>query len=99
MAIKDLFDIPKRYKTWSMALIGVGRLSSVTGYILYGTGTEQQQARFWAALLQNSVYFLLVVNAAMFFMCATTLAIAGFQISFRRVTEAISAVLPVIGVL
>ena len=41
------------------------------------------------ALLQNSVFFLLVVNAAMFFLCATTLAWVAGTTSFRRVTEAI----------
>ncbi len=46
-------------------------------------------------MLQNSVFFLLVANAAMFFICATTLAWGGWQLSFRRVTEAISvAVIP-----
>jgi len=49
--------------------------------------------------LQNSVFFLLVVNASMFFICATTLAWGGWQMSFRRVPEAISAVVPVIGVI
>ena len=40
----------------------------------------------------RTVYtFLLVVNAAMFFICATTLAWGGWQIAFRRVSEAISA--------
>ena len=65
--------------------------------------TEQykahEDARFWASLLQNSVYFLLVVNAAMFFICATTLAWGGWQMSFRRVTEAISTCVPVIGII
>jgi hypothetical protein len=58
-----------------------------------------RDARFWASLLQNSVYFLLVVNAAMFFITATTLAWGGWQVSFRRVTEAISTCVPVIGVI
>ncbi len=58
-----------------------------------------KDARFWASLLQNSVYFLLVVNASMFFICATTLAWGGWQMAFRRVPEAISAVVPVIGVI
>lgn len=58
-----------------------------------------RDARFWASLLQNSVYFLLVVNAAMFFITASTLAWGGWQISFRRVTEAISTCVPVIGVI
>lgn len=58
-----------------------------------------RDARFWASLLQNSVYFLLTVNAAMFFICATTLAWGGWQMSFRRVSEAISACVPVVGVI
>ncbi|HCL83146.1 MAG TPA: quinol:cytochrome C oxidoreductase, partial [Chitinophagaceae bacterium] len=74
-----------------------GTLSLIIGYFVYGTGDEAHQIRFWAALLQNSVYFLLVVNAAMFFFCAVTLAMGGFQMAFRRVTEAISASVPVIG--
>ena len=78
--------------------MGVGIVSLIIGAALYGGG-ENHGARFWAALLQNSVYFLLLVNAAMFFFCATTLAWAGFQISFRRVTEAISACVIPIGVI
>ena len=35
----------------------------------------------------------------MFFICATTLAWGGFQMAFGRVTEAISACVPVIGVI
>ena len=94
MAIKEFFDIPARYKNWSMALMGVGVLSVIIGFILYGGG-EHHGARFWGAMLQNSTYFLLITNAAMFFICATTLAMGGFQMAFRRVSEAISiAVIP-----
>src|ERR1700754_4197024 len=94
MAIKEFFEIPKRYRTWSLALMGIGVLSVIIGFFLYGTG--EHTARFWAALLQNSVYFLLVVNASMFFLCATTLAWGGWQLSFGRVTQAIStAVIPI----
>src|SRR6478752_8368433 len=47
-------------------------------------------------MLQNSTYFLLITNASMFFICATTLALGGWQMGFRRVTEAISvAVIPI----
>src|SRR5579871_3238323 len=91
---KEHFEIPGRYKTWSMGLMGVGVLSLIVGFIMYGH--DNQGARFWAALLQNSVYFLLIVNAAMFFFCAVTLAMGGFVLAFRRVTEAISAsVIPI----
>lgn len=94
MASKEFFEIPKRYRTWSLALMGIGVLSVIIGFLLYGTGEHTD--RFWAALLQNSVYFLLVVNASMFFMCATTLAWGSWQLTFSRVTQAIStAVIPI----
>jgi len=96
-SVKEHFIIPARYKTWTLALMGVGLLSLIVGFILYGN--SDQGARFWAALLQNSVYFLLITNAAMFFFCATSLALAGFQLSFRRVTEAISASVIPIGII
>jgi hypothetical protein len=77
-----------------MGLMAVGVLSLIVGFALYGTHGEG--TRFWSALLQNSVYFLLIVNAAMFFFAATTLAWGGFQMTFRRVTEAIAAsVIPI----
>ena len=77
--------------------MGVGVLSLIIGFVLYGH--DNQGARFWAALLQNSVYFLLIVNAAMFFFAATTLALAGFQLTFRRVTEAVAACVIPIGII
>ena len=48
---------------------------------------------------RTAYYFLLITNAAMFFFCATTLAWAGFQMSFRRVTEAISACVIPLGII
>jgi len=97
MSMKERFEIPSGFRMWSLGLMGAGLISLIVGYFIYGAGDEAHQIRFWAALLQNSVYFLLVVNAAMFFFCAVTLAWGGFQMSFRRVTEAISACVPVIG--
>ncbi len=100
MAIREHFEIPKKYNLWSLALMGVGVLSIILLYVTHGTSKDpHESARFWASLLQNSVFFLLVVNAAMFFICATTLAWGGWQMSFRRVAEAISAAVPVIGVI
>ena len=77
-----------------MGLMGVGVLSLIIGYILYGN--DNHGTRFWSALLHNSVYFLVITNAAMFLFAACTLGWGGFQLSFRRVTEAISAsVIPI----
>ena len=95
---KDFFQVPKRYKTWSYGLIAVGVVALIVGYLMYGTGDDiHHKSRFWATLLQNSVYFLLITNASMFFICATTLAFGGWQMAFSRVPEAISAAVPVIG--
>ena len=98
MSIRERFIIPKRYNSIAIAMMVVGLLAIVGLYVTHGAKADAHgQARFWAALLHNSVYFLLVVNAAMFFICATTLAWSGWQMSFSRVSEAISAVVPVIG--
>jgi hypothetical protein len=100
MTFREQFVIPKRYNTLSLALIAVGILSIIILFITHGSSSDQHvAARFWASLLSNSVYFLLIVNAAMFFLCATTLAWGGWQKSFSRVTEAVSSCVPVIGVI
>lgn len=103
MAIREQYGVPKRYNTISLVLMALGILSIVILFFTHGAkGGEEgahDRARFWASLLQNSVYFLLVVNASMFFICATTLAWGGWQMSFRRVPEAISACVPVLGII
>jgi hypothetical protein len=98
-SFKEQFQVTSRFRTWSLALIGVGVLSLLIGFLVYGRGTAAEQTRFWGALLQNSLYFLLIVNASMFFICATTLAMGGFQMSFRRVSEAISVAVIGLGVI
>jgi hypothetical protein len=100
MAIRSTFTVPKRFQTISMALMAFGLLSIIGLWVTSGSSNDpKEQARLWASLLQNSVFFLLVVNASMFFICITTLAWGGWQMAFRRVPEAISAVVPVIGVI
>ncbi|MBU6306462.1 MAG: quinol:cytochrome C oxidoreductase [Bacteroidetes bacterium] len=100
MAIRSTFTVPKRFQTISLALMAFGLLSIIGLWVTSGSSDDpKEQARFWASLLQNSVFFLLVVNASMFFICITTLAWGGWQMAFRRVPEAISAVVPVIGVI
>ena len=42
---------------------------------------------------------LLPVNAAMFFIGVTTLAMGGWQVALRRVPEAISSVVPILGII
>ena len=100
MTIREKFEIPKRYNLWSYVLIAVGVVSVILLYVTHGASNdEHERARFWSSLLQNSVFFLLVVNATMFFLCATVLAWGGWTTSFRRVSEAIASAVPVIGVI
>jgi hypothetical protein len=98
MLIREKYTIPKRYNTIAIVLMVIGVLAILGLYITHGSKSDvYKQARFWSSLLQNSVYFLLTVNAVMFFICATTLAWGGWQMSFRRVSEALSTSVPVIG--
>jgi hypothetical protein len=107
------FELPGSYKKWTYGLIGAGIVALLYGLIFlhpfeavshgaaahdaHGAGTSG--TRFWAVLLQNSVFFLLVVNAAMFFISVTTMAMAGWVVAFRRVSEAVSSVVPILGVI
>jgi hypothetical protein len=100
MSNRENFIVPKRYNTIAIALMILGIIAIGALYATHGAKSDpHEKARFWASLLQNSVYFLLVVNASMFFICATTLAWGGWQMAFRRVPEAISACVPVVGVI
>jgi hypothetical protein len=93
LALKEHFQVPSKLRMWSMIMMGIGIIALIGGYVAYGG--EDHGKRFWATMLQNSTYFLLITNASMFFICATTLALGGWQMGFRRVTEAISvAVIP-----
>lgn len=94
------FVQPEGMKKWGIGLSAIGGLALLAGIVFLAFSKDEYSVtRFWAVLLQNSTYFLLVVNAAMFFLCATTLAWAGFTVSFRRVTEAISTLVPIFGVI
>ncbi|MEO5647398.1 MAG: quinol:cytochrome C oxidoreductase, partial [Chitinophagaceae bacterium] len=99
------FEIPAGYKKWTWGLLLVGILTLVLGFIFLhpfehgGHGENVGSTRFWAVLLQNSTFWLLVVNASMFFIAITTLAMGGWQVALKRVPEAISSVVPILGVI
>ena len=99
------FELPGNYKKWTIGLIIVGLIALLYGFVMFhpfahaGHGENINSTRFWAVLLQNSVYWLLVVNAAMFFIGVTTLAMGGWQVAHKRVPEAISSVVPVLGII
>jgi hypothetical protein len=93
--MKDQFVVPARLKSTSFVLMGIGLLTLLIG--IFAFHGEHGSARLWAGLLQNSSFFLLIALASTFFIGATTLAHGGWQIGFRRVPEAISMAVPVLG--
>ncbi len=98
--IREQFETTGKMRTWSLGLMGAGILVFLIGLITHAfSGDVHKQATFWGILLYNSVFFLLICNASMFFICVTTLAHGGWQTVFRRVPEAISAVVPVFGLI
>jgi len=102
--MKEQFTIPARLKTWSLALIAIGVLTLLLGVIFlhpFYDGKEQNlgTTRFWASLIQDSVYFFLVAVAAFFFMAAHTIAMGGWQTVIRRVPEAITGYVLVGGII
>ena len=104
--MNQTFVLPGSYKKWMYGLIGAGIIALLYGLIAYhpfthpaNAGDNVNSTRFWAVLLQNSIFWLLVVNAVMFFICVVTMAMGSWQVSFRRASEAISSVVPVLGVI
>lgn len=100
------FELPGAYKKWTMGLLIAGAIALIWGIFKYDPFTHAghgeanvNSTRFWAVLLQNSVFWLLVVNASMFFICVTTMAHGGWQVAMRRVPEAISSVVPLLGII
>ncbi|MEJ7588636.1 MAG: quinol:cytochrome C oxidoreductase [Ferruginibacter sp.] len=99
------FELPGNYKKWTMGLIGAGLIALLYGFIAFhpfehaAHGTNVNATRFWAVLLQNSVFFLLLCNTSMFFIGITTLAMGGWQVALKRVPEAISSAVPVLGII
>ncbi len=95
---------PAAYKKSYMAFIGIGVLTLILGFVFLNPfagahGDNVNSTRFWAGLLQNSTYFLMIVNVALFFIVISTLAMGGWQIAFRRVNEAIASLVPIMAVL
>ncbi len=98
--VNERFEIPAKMRVWSLGLIIVGLIILILGFIMKGASdNEHDRAVFWGTLLYNSIFFLLICNASMFFICASTLAMGGWYTTFRRVPEAISSMVPIFGII
>lgn len=92
------FHIPAKARTVSLVLLVIGALALVGGAVTM-LGGEETSTRFWASLLQNSIFFLLICVASLFIMAATSLAQAAWIVSFRRIPEAIGSVVWILGII
>ena len=77
--------------------MSIGLVAIILGFITKGRGTEAEQAEFLGTIMYNTIFWTLVCNASMFFICITTLAMGAWQVSLRRVPEAISTLVPIFG--
>ena len=93
--INETFQIPSRQKTISLALMIIGLIAIVGGAVSMGINSP----RFWASILHNSIFFLLICVASIFILTATTLAQGGWIVAFRRVPEAIASVVWIFGII
>lgn len=97
-SIKQQFEIPGGQKTWANVLIGIGAVALLYGMFTKGfSSDEHEQVHFWGTLMYNTIYWTLITNAAMFFLCFSAMAQASWMQSFRRIAEAISTLVPVFG--
>jgi hypothetical protein len=102
--MNNQYVTPAGFKKWSAGLMIAGLLTLILGFIFLNPfagahGENLNGTRFWAVLLQNSLFWLMLVNVATFFIVINTLAMSGWQEAFRRVTEAISSLVPILGVI
>lgn len=94
------FKIPAKFKTTSMVLLAIGVITLLAGaFVLLMSKEQLSQNRFWAVLLQNSIFFLLISLASVFVLSATSLAQAGWIVSFRRVPEAIGSIVWIMAII
>ena len=97
-SIREQFEIPGKMKTWSLALMGIGAVALIIGLVTKGfSADEHERTHFIGTLMYNTIFWTMVCNAAMFLICALTLAMAGWEIAVRRVAEAISTMVPIFG--
>ncbi|MDQ6762593.1 MAG: quinol:cytochrome C oxidoreductase, partial [Bacteroidota bacterium] len=102
--MNNQYETPAGYKMWSAGLMIIGLLTLICGVIFLNpaagaNGDNVNATRFWAVMLQNSLFWLMLVNVSTFFIGITTLAMGGWQVAMRRVADALSTLVPVMGVL
>lgn len=84
--------ISKSFRYITYALMGIGVLSVVLGFIL-------NPARTWANYLMNNYYFLSLAIGATFFGALQYITQSGWSSGFIRIPQAMGSIIPVIAIL
>ncbi len=96
--MREQFVMPAKFRNTSLVLLLIGLLTLVVGIFALATNHESV-TRFWAVLLQNSVFFLLISVASIFILAASTLGQGGWIVAWRRVPEAIATNVWILGII
>jgi len=83
-----MFTIDKKAKNFSMALMGIGLIALIFGFVSNPHGA-------WPALLFNTYFYIGISVFGVFFVAMQYVSEAGWSIVLKRVPEAIMAALPV----
>ena len=102
--MNNQYVTPAIYKKFYVGFMVAGLLTLILGVIFLNPaagshGGNLNSTRFWAVLLQNGLFWLFLLNIATFFMVICILAMSGWQTAFRRVSEALSSVVPLMAIL
>ena len=97
--MNERFEIPARLKNTSIALILVGIITLILGGVFLLGGDHYAKTRFWATLLQNSTFFVMITTVSIFIQAAAQLASGGWIVAYKRVPEAIGANVWVFGLI
>lgn len=87
------FVFDSKTKMFTIGLMVVGLLSLLV--TMFGADADMGYIRTWTSFLHNSVFFIGIAFAALFFLATHTMAWGGWYITFKRIPEAMSMFLPV----
>ncbi|MCL3781749.1 quinol:cytochrome C oxidoreductase [Prolixibacteraceae bacterium JC049] len=87
MNLDQKFIFPAKLKMASWALIAIGVISFVIGFMSDAKTT-------WANYLLNNFYFVSLSVGALFFLCIQYITNAGWSAAFKRVPQAMGTYLP-----
>jgi len=93
------FQIPASLKKTSMILMLIGAIGLVGGAFMLLRGDDLAKTQFWAAIMHNSIFFLLICVASLFIQTATSLAQGAWIVAFRRIPEAIGSIVWILAII